>query len=343
VGTESGTSLTRLIEELEKHGPEFNVFQAFYLAERASKKYHPRRNDEHFEQTGLKFRPYEKYTFPPTDIRGFQFENHTMKFVLNFMGLYGINSPLPRCYHEQVAEQQDIHGEGEVPLQNFLEIFNNRFYWHYYQAWKKYRHYLALNSPDQNRHSDRILSFIGLGLQSQKDKSVPVSKFRLMRISSILSCRVKNKAGLRIALSEFFPKYAIKIKEFVPRMVKLNRVPSMGKNSEEPMRLGRNSVLGRSILDYQSKITIEIGPMDFEDYLKFLPDGYRATLLKEVIDLYINEGIEYDVEFLIKTEKIDNVPWKNDQIRLGQSVWLGKPKGNVVKRHYSFEKFMTVR
>ncbi len=340
MGTESGESLTSLITELEKHAPQYNVFQAFYLAERASKKIHPRRNDAHFEQTGLKFRPFEKYTYPPTDIRTFRFEDKTMQFVLTFMGLYGINSPLPRCYHEQVAEQQSEVGEGEVPLQNFLEIFNNRFYWLYYQAWKKYRHYLSLNRSDNDRYSERILSFIGLGLESQSEESVTVSKFRLMRISSLLSCRVKNRTGLRLALSEFFPKYKIQIKEFIPRMVKLSRLPSLGKKSDNPMELGTNSVLGRSVLDYQSKILIQFGPMDFDDYLKFLPGGYRANLLRDVIDLYINEGLEYDVEFIIQTEKIDNVPWKNDQIRLGQSLWLGKPTSSVVKRHFSYQKFL---
>lgn len=340
MGTQSGTSFTSLISELEQHAPEYNVFQAFYLAERTSKQFHPNRNDAHFEQTGLKFRPYEKYTYPPTDIRSFQLENHTMKFVLNFMGLYGVNAPLPRCYHEQVAEQQAVHGPGEVPLQNFLEIFNNRFYWLYYQAWKKYRHYLALNSQDQNRHSERILSFIGLGFDKSTEKPAPVSKYRLMRISSILSCRVKNKTGLRLALQEFFPKYTFHIKEFIPKMVKLSGLPSLGSNEKNPVQLGQNSVLGRSILDYQSKIAIEVGPMDFEDYLKFLPNGYRANLMKEVIDLYINEGLEYDLEFLIQTEHMDNVPWKNDQLRLGQSLWLGKPTAEIVRRQYSYEKFL---
>ena len=131
MGAESGQNSAGVIKELEKNAPRYNVFQAIFIAEKISKKMHPKRDDEKFDQTGLKFRPYEMYVFPPTDIREFYSINDEMNFVLNFMGLYGVNSPLPRCYHDQVAMQQTVHGAGEVPLQNFLDIFNNRFYWLY--------------------------------------------------------------------------------------------------------------------------------------------------------------------------------------------------------------------
>jgi type VI secretion system protein ImpH len=134
MATENRENLDRLIEDLEKRAPEYNVFQAIFLAERISKKIHPDRDESQFDQKGMRFRPYEYYVFPPKDIRAFSYEDGILTFILNFMGLYGINSPLPRCYHEQVAVQQTVHGPGQVPLQNFLDIFNTRFYWLYYQA-----------------------------------------------------------------------------------------------------------------------------------------------------------------------------------------------------------------
>lgn len=339
MGTKSGQSFARLIDELEKHAPEYNVFQAFYLAERTSGKIHPDREDASFDQKGLRFRPFENYVYPPTDIRGFSFENKEMRFILNFMGLYGVNSPLPRCYHDQVAEQQQIHGAGKVPLQNFLEIFNNRFYWLYYQAWKKYRYYLFQNESKSNKISQRILSFIGQ-TDRHASKSQHLSGFHLLRVSGILTNRVRNKSGLKIVLQEFFPKYRFTIKEFIPRMVKISNQPTLGNQSRRPMKLGENSMVGRSVLDYLGKIRILIGPMDFDDYLKFLPDGVYARMLKEIIDLYLNDALEYDVRFLIRSENIDRTPWKNKQIRLGQSIWIGRPKSKVVKKEYSYEKFL---
>lgn len=339
MGTQTGQSLTRLIGELEKNGPEFSVFQAIYIAERTTKRKYPERDDEKFEQTGLRFRPYENYVYPPSDIRDITYQDNEYRFIINFMGLYGVNSPLPRCYHEQVAEQQRVHGPGEVPLQNFLEIFNNRFYWLYYQAWKKYRYYLFLNEQRSNTISERVLAFIGQGPENSQDQLI--SKFRLMRLSGVLSTRVRNKMGLRIILEEFFPHYRFRIQEFIPRMVELSDTPTLGSQTENPVQLGQNSVVGRSMLDYLSKIRIQIGPLDYNDYLKFLPGETYAALLKELIDLYLNDALEYDVQFLIESEEIETVPWKNDKVRLGQSMWLGKPKREVVDRHYPYEKFVS--
>ncbi len=337
MGTQFGQSYARLIHELEQHAPEYNVFQAIYIAERASKKLFPDRKDEEFEQQGMRFRPYENYVYPPTDIRSFSFENNEMQFVINFMGLYGVNSPLPRCYHEQVGEQQQVHGAGKVPLQNFLDIFNNRFYWLYYQAWKKYRNYLFLNESNSNKITQKIFSFIG---QQDVDTVTPLPWFHLLRVSGILSNRIRNKAGLKLILQEFFPQYQFSVQEFIPKMVEVSNRPTLGSGSLRPMILGENSVVGQTVLDYLSTIRILIGPMDFQEYLQFLPGGTFTRILKKIINFYLNDSLEYDVQFLIRSEQIERMPWNNDRIRLGQSTWIGQPKTEFVSKEYSYEKFL---
>ena len=151
-----GKNFTRLIKDIQKHYGEYSVFYAIFLCEMLLNKNNPQRDAEKLDQEDLNFRPYENYVYPPSDIRSFSYDGEQIQFVLNFLGLYGINAPLPRCYHEQVAIQQEVHGSGDIPLQNFLDIFDNRFYWLYYQAWKKYRYYLQL-SDDPDNKTMRIL------------------------------------------------------------------------------------------------------------------------------------------------------------------------------------------
>lgn len=338
MGTEPGKNIARLIEDLEKNSPNYNVFQAIFIGEKISKGFFPDRQDDKFEQKGLKFRPYEMYVFPPTDIRKISFTDKRMEFVLNFMGLYGVNSPFPRCYHEQVAIQQSIHGGGEVPIQNFLDIFNNRFYWLYYQGWKKYRYFLELREDLQSKSTQRIFSFIGLGPRFEKIQSY-VSPFKLIQLSGILNNRIRNKMGLRILLKDFFPGCEVRIREFVPNRVPLSEIPRLGGGE---MILGQNTVLGRSVVDYLSKICIQMGPIEFDDYLNFLPDEKKTSLLKEIIEIYLSDNIEYDVEFLVKTEGMKFNPLKDKRLKLGQSIWLGKPAAKVVKVYYRYEKLLKV-
>jgi predicted component of type VI protein secretion system len=136
MGTDIRRDTSGLIDDLVKNGASYNVWQAIWIAERITKREHPYRKDYLFEQTGIEFQPFERYQYHPNDIKSISYDEGVFKFILTFMGLYGVNSPLPRCYHDQVDLQQRVLGAGEVPIQNFLDIFNNRFYWLYYQSWK---------------------------------------------------------------------------------------------------------------------------------------------------------------------------------------------------------------
>jgi len=75
---EFGKSFTRLIEDLKKNGPSYSVFYAIFICEKLLKKLYPEREEDSFDQKGLKFRPYENYVFPPSNIRSFKFDNREM-------------------------------------------------------------------------------------------------------------------------------------------------------------------------------------------------------------------------------------------------------------------------
>jgi len=335
-----GKSFTSLIKDLERKAPEYSVFYAIFLAETLSKKIHPDRDISKLDQKGLKFRPYEYYVFPARDIYSFDYKDGIMTFVLTFLGLYGIDSPLPRCYHEEVAVQQNIRGPGNVPIQNFLDIFNTRFYWLYYQAWKKYRYYLQLSHDPNNRTVQRVFSFAGQVDQVSK-KQPRISRFKLLQLSGILSHRIRNKMGLRILLGEFFPKIKIQIREFIPHRVKLTELPKVGsQNRENSFQLSKSCILGRSMLDYMGRICVEVGPIDFDEYLQFTPEGQDAALLRELLSLYISDGLEYDVKFILKSESVGTVPWNDRRLRLGLSLWLGKPQQENIEVYYTYERYI---
>lgn len=336
---EIGENFTRLIEELKIDAPSYNVFYAIYLAEKISRRLYPRdQESESSDQRGIRFRPYEYYVFPSRDIRSFDHQDDLMIFVLNFLGLYGIDSPLPRVFHEQVALQQSIHGPGKVPLQNFLDIFNNRFYWLYYQGWKKYRYYLQLSDDPHNKIVQRIFTFIGQpDLIRLRERSI--SRYKLLQLSGILTQRVRNKMGLQILLHEFFPGKKISIKEFIPKTVTLDMTPQLGRPSDgNPFQLDGHTRLGRTQVDCMGRILIEIGPLDFDEYLTFVPGNRKAVLLKLLLGLYLNDGLEYDIKFFIKSETVGKVSWQDKRLQLGISLWLGRPPQECVEVYYSYER-----
>lgn len=335
----SGENISRIIKDLEKNYPAYSMFYALYLAEKLIRQWYPDLEIEKFDQTGVKIRPYEHYTYYPVNIRGFSYQEKQLEFVINLYGLYGPDSPLPRCYHEEVSLQKKIHRKGS-PLQNFLDIFNNRFYWLYYQAWKKYRYYLHISDVPNNRSLQRVFTFIGLGPDFIKEKPT-VNTYKLLQLSGILSSRIRNKQGLLILLREFWPWFNFQIKEFVPSMVKVDERPELGsKNSGQAFTIGRFSLVGDRVCDYMSRICIEIGPMDFDDYLKFMSGGSYINLLQELLHLYLNDNLEYDIKFIIRTDSLQQVGWSDKRVRLGQSFWLGTPKEKQVEVYLKYEQLM---
>ncbi|TFH02789.1 MAG: type VI secretion system baseplate subunit TssG [Calditrichales bacterium] len=336
MATGLGKNFTGLIADLEKHFGEYSVFYAIFLCEMLLDQKNPQRDSEKFDQAGISFRPFEDYIYPPSDIRDFSFNNDQMKFVLNFLGLYGINSPLPRCYHEQVAIQQEVHGSGDIPLQNFLDIFNDRFYWLYYQGWKKYRYYLQLSMNPANATMQRLFAFIGLPPGSDWSR-LNLPPFKLMQLSGVLSNRVRNKKSLVIFLNSFFPSLKIEIQEFVPTMVPLSDLPQLGSKRNQA-KLGKNSVIGCSIRDCSRRIALTIGPIAFADYLEFCSGGSQLNLLNQLMRLYLNDFLEYDLNFVIYTGDIPDFICGDPQLKLGRNIWLGKPERETVRIKTPFER-----
>lgn len=338
MATETGKDRSRLIADLKANGPSYSVFYACYIAETLTKAAHPERDEERFDQAGLRFRPYEQYTFPTRDIHAVDWEDETASFVLTFMGLYGIDSPLPRLYHEQVALQQSVHGPGNVPLQNFLDMFNNRFYWLYYQAWKKYRFHLQARTGARGRVMERIFTFSGLPHRVQNDE-LGVPAFKWLRVSSILSHRVRSRSGLRLYLREFFPFIETGVREFVPFRVKLDETPTVGSRmGKSAFRLSRHSVIGRTKRDLMGKVRIDVGPIDFDEYLAFVPGSRNLTLLRDLLEIYLNDGLEFDIRFILRAKTIRRLPLGDRRSKLGISRWLGRPREELVEIDYPYER-----
>ena len=341
MGRESGTDIASLMTDLPENAPAYSVFYAIHICETMLRKQWPQESWDRLEQHGLKFRPYEHYMYKAKNIVDFKKDGDVIEFVLSFMGLYGNDSPLPRCYHDQVAIQQLVHGAGDVPLQNFLDIFNNRLYWLYYKAWKKYRYYLQVKDEPGNKVMEQVSAFFGQGAQFRKEK-LAVSRYKLMQISGVLCHRVRSKEGLLIVLREFFSSFKINIQEFVKSMVKVENRPRIGsKNGSNAARLGIHCLVGEWVADYTSRICIILGPMEFEDFLHFMPEGKSAKLLRFLLKLYLNDNLEYDIKLIVKSDGFKKIAWNDGRIKLGQSMWLGSPKEAVLEKYFPYEVYNT--
>ncbi|MEK7273959.1 MAG: type VI secretion system baseplate subunit TssG, partial [Candidatus Desantisbacteria bacterium] len=187
------------------------------------------------------------------------------QMTVTFMGLYGVSAPIPVYFTELITSAE---ADGKT-LQDFLDIFNHRFISFFYQAWKKYRYYLAFQSEGSDSISNHLRALFGMD-SDEVAQSAKLPITRLLRYAGILSMKTKTTAGLQTLLSDFFGGLRVRIKEFVPQWVNIseeyqNRLGA--KNSQ----LGHDLSIGNQVLDLSGRFQVIISNISLSQYEAFLP------------------------------------------------------------------------
>lgn len=76
--------------------------------------------------------------FPASELKAVEYDeaddSRPPVIRTTFMGLYGVDSPLPTAYLDDIAQ----HREGHEALQGLLDIFSHRIMTQFYRIWRKY-------------------------------------------------------------------------------------------------------------------------------------------------------------------------------------------------------------
>jgi type VI secretion system protein ImpH len=311
VGFPSGEKMSDLIERLHTEAHDFNFFRAVMLLE------------EYFQKTKgvaspidagtIRFTPDESITFPPNDIAGISEHDGTVSFILSFMGLVGVTSPLPVYFSEYCSS----HHETSRALYDFLTIFNHRIYGLFYRAWKKY-HFLfnfTHNGTDSFTRKIAMLS----GVEPGRDER----KMRLLAYCGILSSATRSAAGLKVLISDYFNGIPVAIAEFAPRWAPLRNVKPLGT----PAPLGEATILGTTYFDRAGKFRVVVGPLSRHAYEQFLPGTQNIADMKLVIETYLADPLNYDVEVQLQSIELIPVVLGANETRLGETSALGRSGG----------------
>lgn len=274
----------------------------------------------------IRLRPSSDLVFPATDVKRVQRvgEQGPFQVVVTFLGLYGIDSPLPYSFYDHLAqeiEETDSH-------RDFLDLFNHRLYAFFYRAWKKYRPELHYRDGGRDRHSQRFVSLAGLGTSHALD-GPSLSRMRLAAQAGVLGPQTRNAAGLETLVEAFFDGVEAEVLENVPRWVS---IPSRGKLGNGDLRLGTQATIGRRIYDRSGKFRLRLGPMNVEQYRALLPGGEDARVLHTLVRLYAPDYLDYDVELQIRSEDLSTTRLGESGAQLGHTTSLGQPRAPVTSR-----------
>ena len=113
--------------QVRQHLPYMNFYRFCQLLEQSQPDAPVPGSDWQVRQEPVRFRPHPGMGFPSSEIRGMEDpeaeHSHLPPTVrVNFMGLYGVESPLPTHYIDDIAQRR----EGYEAARDFLDIFNHR-------------------------------------------------------------------------------------------------------------------------------------------------------------------------------------------------------------------------
>ena len=308
MGTTSRRKLPDLIEDIFNNAPKYEFVQVIRLLESG---WYGRGEIGRGLDKWLRMRPAPEISFPGADIRRCGFDdNGQVDLQLNFMGLYGVDAPMPSYFTDLIARDD----ESSECMRNFLDIFSHRLYALFYMAWKKYRPYINLDS-EHCSYIDYVIALSGQTLHSRDDVE--------LGFSGAMGTRVRNATSLSGMLTEFMGDVPAKVRQFVPRWVKIDSEAYVGGEGSFAMELGDNTILGNEVLDISGKIDITIGPLEVSEVKKLLPGRPDAVALANLISRYLDPTIDFDLVLIIKPSSILGMQLGSDDVMLGWSTWIG--------------------
>jgi type VI secretion system protein ImpH len=271
----------------------------------------------------IRFAQKPELTFArtPLDSLDPETERRPPRLNVNFMGMCGPNGPLPLHLTEYARER--LRNHGDPTFADFLNIFNHRFISLFYRAWMVNQQALDLDRPDGQVFASYVSSFFGADTEVPDDDDILPLHTKLF-FAGHLASQTRNAEGLESIIHAFFDIPA-SLETHIGRWIPLpteNRLQLSGSR-RTAARLGQTTVLGTRTYDTQLSFRLHLGPVDFSDYLRLLPDGDSFRRLSAWLDYYVGAEFFWDVRLTLKAQQVPRLPLgtKGGQ-RLGWTTWL---------------------
>ena len=237
--------------------------------------------------------------------------------TLTFDGLYGVDAALPAGLVAPIATDP----AGTAPLRDFLDLFGHRFYGALWQAWSRGRPEV-LREDGQDRHRRRLFALAGLATPGA-DAPDP----DLLPLAGRLGTWGRGPEGLEALVEHRFGVPA-QVEEFAERRVALPDRPGLGA-----ARLGRDAVIGRTVVDATGQFRLALGPMTRAQYDDLLPGAPGAARLARLVTAYVPDPLGYEVDLHLQPDAARPARLGDPATaQLGRSARLGRAPQAVRRR-----------
>jgi type VI secretion system protein ImpH len=318
---QSGTPLKdRLFEEHYK----FSFFKAVSLLESLFPAKRPLGLTLAPDQEAVRFSVKPALVFPGSDISKLEQSDDggPAKMEVTFMGLIGPAGVLPHWYTELVIERI---WHKDHSLAGFLNIFHHRLIALFYLAWKKYRFEASYLPDARDRLSRCFLSLAGLGTPGIIEK-IGLPAESLAFYSGLLSRSIPSALAIASAV-EYFAGTEVNIEQFIERLLPISPEDQTRLGAANSY-LGVDAVCGSYIRECTTKFRVNLGPVGYEEFLRFLPTGDLLHPIFSLVRCMVGVEFEFEITVFVKRDEVPPCILGQETPtapRLGWSTWVKTP------------------
>lgn len=299
-GQVSGACLYRFCQLLEQAGPGRPALGS----------------TAHPSDDPVRFRPDPGMGFAASELKGIEPGTRPATVRTRLLGLYGVDSPLPSAYLDDIAQRR----EGHEALEAFLDIFNHRLFTQFYRIWRKYSYPATFVAGGLDATSQCLLGLVGFGMPgSAAHIATPISRF--LALLSVMRLPTRNAEGTRALVRLLAPGTEVQVSGHCPRRVRLAHPARLC--TRRPVQLGRGTPLGALGRDANSQLRLALFTRDPEEARGWLPGGQLQRDLRVLLQVYLGWRCDARLQLSLPLALLPRAVLGTPGLLLGMSVVLG--------------------
>lgn len=263
----------------------------------------------------VKLVPDEDLVFPASDIRACQEQGGVITMLLSFMGLYGVDAPVPHYLLDQATADDD----DAARLRDFLNIFNPRFYALLYRAMQVERPAAGRLPAGFLGCAQAIAGILPGADQEEKNENAEGVSTRSRRYFPVQ--RVRSVSTLQACLRDAMGGIDVNVADKLPAWEPLGQGIQLGCGGNG---LGDDAVLGGRVFIANGPVQVQLGPVSPEQAQTLLPGHPEGNQVQHILGDYL--GGQAQASLAIRVAPLDRQPVRLgiEEQCLGRSAWLGE-------------------
>lgn len=263
--------------------------------------------------------------FAPAPVQAVTVQDPTPRVRQRVFGLTGPNGPLPLHLTELARERERHHGD--PAMQDFLDLLTHRFALLFHRAWAQAQPVQAMDRPDDAGQGGRLGALAGLGLPALRERDALGDAPKLAFLER-LSRQVHDADGLAAWCGEAFDVPA-RVEPWTGHWLPLApelraRAGGLPARAGGQVGLGQGLALGAATWDVQHKFRVVLGPMSWDRYREFLPDGAALPRLRALVRQWVGLELDWDLRLVLDRRELPPPRVGADApAALGRGLWIG--------------------